>query len=138
MSRKKAALVFLAGAVFGISLLIVGGYLWFSIADWLPYARPDAALIAKIERLADQQPELFSGKPVRRDAYRRWYVQGRENDRDVIWGEWDKDGKPAVYLGHRRFPPNLHFAFGGGCGWVHLRYDLKSARLDTFMCNAPL
>jgi hypothetical protein len=147
MSKKKTALVFFAGAVFGISSLIAGLYLWHRIDEWLPYSRPDAATVAEIEKIASQQkikpvgsglnwPPKMAALPV--DEYRRWYVQGKEDGREVIWGEWDKQGKPGLYLGHRRYPPDLQFALGGGCGWVHLRYDIRTARLDTFMCNAPL
>jgi len=148
MSKKKTALVFFAGAVFGISSLIAGLYLWHRIDEWLPYSRPDAATVAEIEKIASQQkikpvgsglnwPPKMAALPV--DEYRRWYVQGKENGRDIIWGEWDREEKPGVYLGHRRFPPtNSITAFGGGCGWVHLRYDLARRRLDTFWCNADM
>ena len=147
MNKKKIALTFFAGAIFGVVSFIGVIFLWVRISGWWPYQRPDAAIVAKIEQIASQSqvpqadvkpPYLTKKAKLPLNEYRRWYVQGKEGGREVIWGEWDKQGKPGLYLGHRILPPDYRAVFGGGCGWVHLRYDIRTSRLDTFMCNAPL
>lgn len=147
MSKKKIALIFFAGAIFGIVSFIGIIVLWVRISGWWPYQRPDAATVAKIERIAGEReisqadtnpPFLMKKVRLPLNEYRRWYVQGKDNGRDVIWGEWDQGGKPGLYLGHRALPPDYNMVLGGGCGWVHLRYDLARQELDTFWCNAPL
>jgi hypothetical protein len=142
----QKVMIFLAGAVFGIAALFVGGWLWFSIVlGWLPYRTPDPRIISQLEILATQQlPNRWEWdrfKPRPPGDYSRWYVQGTENGRAVIWGEWDIPDsakyRRGVILGHRRFPPGYRGMLGGGCGQVHLTYDLQNTHLSLW-CNAPL
>jgi hypothetical protein len=137
MSKKKVALIFFAGAICGIATLFGGAYIGFSLRNWLPYTRPDPAIVEHVEKIAAATPDIFTHKTLRLGEYRRWYVQGKEDNRDVIWGEWDQIGKPGLYLGHRRYPPNPVAMLDGGCGQVRLLYDIQRSRLEHFMCNPP-
>jgi hypothetical protein len=138
-------IIFLAGAAFGVASLFVGGWIWFRIIDWLPYRTPDPKIVSYLEILAARQLsdrwEWNNEKSRPLGDYRRWYVEGSENGRPIIWGEWDMSD-PTKYphglvLGHRRFPPGFIGILGGGCGQVHLIYDLQSTHL-SMICNAPL
>jgi hypothetical protein len=139
----QKAIIFLAGAICGITFLFAGIWLWSNIIlGWLPYSSPDPQIVSHIESVAvKRHPDLAGKETLSLDEYRRWYVKGSENGHAVIWGTWDIPD-PAKYphgvvLGHRRFPPGFLGMLGGGCSQVHLTYNLQSSQLSMW-CNAPM
>ena len=137
----RTALIFVSSAIFGIALLFFGTWIWFDLAEWLPYKRPNPAIVAQIEKLVANRPDDWTKTIPRPENYRRWYVEGNDDGRRVIWGQWDlpREGIAAgLHLGHRRFPPGWIGMLGGGCSQVHILYDLATSRLREFACNAPM
>ncbi len=116
----------------GATIAMLGILLGSLPAEADPVVQPDAALIAKIEKLV-HIPKERGHKRVPVDEFARYYTGAQMWGRPVIAGAYLLSGPPGIHIVRpNQMPMTIH----GGCGVVRVIYDVKAAQASA-SCNQP-